>query len=77
MQFFKSDGDPRATMLCHLIRCKEEVLHSEGGKALKWVAQRGCPIPGSVLGQLGWDSEHPALVKGVHAQGRGLDLEDL
>ena len=36
------------------MRCKEEVLHCEGGEALEQVAQRssGCPITGSV--QLGW-----------------------
>ncbi|KAK4819096.1 LOW QUALITY PROTEIN: hypothetical protein QYF61_025355 [Mycteria americana] len=34
---------------------KEEILHYEGGETLEQVAQRscGCPIPGSVQGQVG------------------------
>ena len=56
------------------MRCKEEVLHCEGGEALEQVAQRsgGCPIPGSVQGQVGWGFEQPGLVEGVPAHGRGL-----
>ena len=56
------------------MRCKEEVLHCEGGEALKQVAQRGCgcPIPGSVQGQAGWGFEQPGLVEGVPAHGRGV-----
>jgi len=36
----------------------------EGGEALVQVAQRscGCPLPGSVQGQVGWGLE-PGLVK--------------
>jgi len=36
---------------------KEGILHSEGSKALAKAAQRscGCPIPGGVQGQIGWD----------------------
>uniref|UniRef100_A0A8C0BVW1 Pyruvate dehydrogenase complex component X n=1 Tax=Buteo japonicus TaxID=224669 RepID=A0A8C0BVW1_9AVES len=43
--------------------CKEDVLHCEGGEALEEVAQRGCgcPIPGSVQGQVGWGLEQPGL----------------
>ena len=56
------------------MRCKEEVLHCEGGEALAQVAQRGCgrPIPGSVQGQVGWGFEQPGLVEGVPARGRGV-----
>jgi len=37
----------------------EEILHHEGGEALAQVAQRsrGCPLPGSVQGQVVWDFE--------------------
>jgi len=38
---------------------------------LDQVAQRscGCPLPGSIQGQVGWGSEQPGLVEGVPAQG--------
>jgi len=54
-------------------RYKEEILLSEGCEALAWVVQRscGCPLPGSVQGQVGWAFEHPGLVEGVIAHGRG------
>jgi len=32
----------------------------------------GCPLPGSVQGQAGWDFEQPGLVEGVPAHGRGV-----
>jgi len=37
-------------------------------------AQRscGCPLPGSVQGQVGWSFEQPGLVEGVPAHGRGV-----
>ena len=56
------------------MRCKEEVLHCEGGEALPQVAQRGsgCPLPGSVQGQVGWGFDQPAVVEGVPAPGRGV-----
>ena len=56
------------------MRCKEEVLHCEGGEALEQVAQRDCgsPIPGSVQGQAGWGFEQPGLAEGVPAHGRGI-----
>jgi len=43
------------------------------------VAQRscGCPLPGSDQGQVGWGLEHPGLVEGVPARGRGLELDEL
>ena len=43
-------------------------------EALEQVAQRGCgcPIPGSVQGQVGWGFEQPGLVEGVPAHGRGV-----
>ena len=48
-------------------------LHSEGGEALEQVAQRscGCPLPGSVQGQVGCGSEQPGLVEGVAAHDGG------
>ena len=54
------------------MRCKEEVLHYEGGEALEQVAQRsyGCPIPGVFQGQVGWGFEQPGLVEDVPAHSR-------
>ncbi|KAK4814803.1 hypothetical protein QYF61_027248 [Mycteria americana] len=42
------------------------MLHYEGGEALEQVAQRscGCPVPGSVQGQVGWGFEQAGLVEG-------------
>jgi len=53
---------------------KEEILYNEGGEALEQVAQRscGCPLPGSVQGQVGWGFEQPGLVAGVPAHSRGV-----
>jgi len=49
-------------------------LHYEGGEALAQVAQRscGCPLPGSVQGQVGWGFEQPGVVEDVPAHGRGF-----
>ena len=46
---------------------------------LEQVAQRscGCPLPGSVQGQVGRGFEQPGLVEGVPAHGRGVELDDL
>ncbi|GAB0186321.1 hypothetical protein GRJ2_001097400 [Grus japonensis] len=43
------------------------------GEVLEQVAQKGCgcPIPGSVQGQVGWGFGQPGLVEGVSAHGRG------
>jgi len=43
-------------------------------EALEQVAQRscGCPLPGSVQGQVGWSSEQRGVVEGVPAHGRGV-----
>ena len=40
-----------------------------GGETLEQVAQRGCgcPLPGSIQGQAGWDFEQPGLVQDVTA----------
>ena len=35
------------------------------------------PPPGRVQGQVGRGSEHPALVEGVPAHGRGVELDEL
>ena len=61
------------------MRCKEEVLHCEGGEVLEQVAQRGCgcPLPGSVQDQVGWGFEQPGLVEGIPAHGSGVGLDDL
>jgi len=49
------------------------MFYDEGGETLAWVAQRGgrCPIPGTIPGQVGRGSEHPALVEDVPAHGMG------
>ena len=56
------------------MRYKEEIHHCEGCEALAHVAQRscGCPLPGSVQGQVGQGSEHPGLMQGGPAHGRGV-----
>jgi len=44
-----------------------------GGEALAQAAQRscGCPLPGSVQGQVGWGFEQLGLVEGGPAHGGG------
>jgi len=44
-------------------------------QALEWVAQRGggCPLPGSVQGQVGRGSEQPGLVEDSLLMAGGLD----
>jgi len=32
----------------------------------------GCPLPGSVQGQVGWGFQQPGPVEGVPAHGRGV-----
>ena len=51
----------------------------EGDASLEQTAQRscGCPIPGRVQGQVGWDPGQPDLAGDVPAQGRGLKLGEL
>ena len=56
---------------------KEDIFHNEGGETLEQVAQCGCPIIGSVQGQVGWGSEQPDQVRGVPVHGRGVGLDDL
>jgi len=53
---------------------KNEILWYEGGEALAQVAQRsyGCPLPGSVQGQVGWGFEQPELVGSIPSHGRGV-----
>ena len=53
------------------MRCREEILHCEGSEAPEQVAQRscGCPIPGSVQGEVGWGFEQAGLVEGVPVHG--------
>jgi len=61
------------------VRQKEEIFPREGGEALAQAAQRscGCPLPGRVQGQVGRGWEHPGLVEGVPARGRGLERDGL
>ena len=37
----------------------------------------GCPIIGSVKGQVGWGFEQAGLVEGIPAHSRGVRLDDL
>jgi len=55
------------------------MLPPEGGEALAQVARRscGCPMIGSVQGQVGRGFEHPGMVEGVPACGRGLERDGL
>jgi len=57
-----------------LIGPKAEIFYDEGGEALAQVAQRscGCPLPGSVQGQVRRGFEQLGLVEGVPAHGRGV-----
>jgi len=57
----------------------EEILYSAGGEALAQAAQSscGCPLPGSVQGQVGRGFEHPGLVKGSLPVAGALQLHDL
>jgi len=50
-------------------------FYSEDGETLEQVTQRssGCPIIGSVQGQVGWGLEQPDLVKDVPGHGQGLN----
>ena len=50
-----------------------------GGETLEEVAQRSCrcPLPGSVLGQVGWGFEQSVLVKDVPAHDRWVGLDGL
>ena len=61
------------------MRYKEEILYCEGGEALEQVAQRscGCPVPGSVQGQVGRGFEQPGLVEVVPAHGRSLPTQTI
>jgi len=54
---------------------RKKFFYKDGGEALAQVVQRscGCPLPGSVQGQVGWGFEQPGLVEGVPAHGRGLE----
>jgi len=36
-----------------------------------------CPLPGGIQREAGWGCEQPALVGGVPAYSRGLELDDL
>ncbi|CAM9222639.1 unnamed protein product, partial [Bubo scandiacus] len=58
-------------------RHKEEILSCEGGETLAQVAQRscGCPLPGSVQGQVGRGFDQCDLVEGVPAHGRGIEAK--
>ena len=75
-------GSPRADLHDRLPKAPKKsiftshwtTLYYEGGDALAQPAQRspGCPLPGSVQGQVGWGFEQPGLVDGVSALGTGV-----
>ena len=54
---------------------RRKFFHSEGGDALKQVAQGGCgcPIPGGIQGQAGCGSGQPGLMVGSPAHSRGVE----
>ena len=54
-------------------------LYCDGGEALEQVAQRscGCPLPGSVQGQVGWGFGELDVVEGVPGHGRGVGTRSL
>ena len=60
-------------------RSGEVILPLYSSETLEHAAQRscGCPIIGSVQGQVGWGSEQPDLVKDVPVHGREVGLDDL
>jgi len=58
-------------------RFRLDIRHSAGGEALAAQRSCGCPLPGRVQGQAGRGFEHPGLVEGVPAHGRGLEPEEL
>jgi len=49
-------------------------IFTEGDETVEQVTQRscGCPLPGSVQGQVGWGFKQPGLVEGVPGHGRGV-----
>ena len=59
------------------------IFQSEVGDMMEQVSQRtcGCPIPGGVQSQVGWDLEQtdlaPDLVVDNPAHGRRVELDDL
>ena len=55
---------------------QEEIFYEEGGEKLGRVAQKscGCPVMGSVQGQVGWGFEQIDLVEDVPVHGRGVGL---
>jgi len=54
------------------MRYKKGIVYCVDSEALEQVAQRscGCPLPGSVQGQVGRGLEQPGLVEGVPACSR-------
>jgi len=51
-----------------------ESIRSQISKCLIDQRSCGCPLPGSVPGQIGWGFEQPGLVEGVPAHGRGVGM---
>lgn len=47
----------------------EKMFYDQRGETLVQFSQRagGCPIPGDILGHVGWGSEQLGLVEGVIA----------
>ena len=60
-------------------RLKEEILPCESGEALEQVSQRscGCPLPGSVPGQVGRGFEQPGLEESITDHSRSVALGGL
>ena len=60
-----------------MTRYQKEILYCDGDETLEQVAQHGCgcPLPGSIQSQAGWDFEQSGLEGGVPAE--ALELDDL
>lgn len=58
------------------VRYEEEIQYCEDSETLEQCFQRncGCPMSGSVQGQVGWGPEQPGPVKSVPAHGRGVGM---
>lgn len=60
------------------MRSVEGILSCEGAEILAQSAQRGCgcPIPGTIQGQVGRVLEQGGTEEGVPAHGMGVELDD-
>ena len=57
----------------------EEIIYGEGDETLEQIDWKtfGCPILGSVQGQVGWGSEQPGPLGDVPDHGKGAEQDGL